>query len=129
MRIFLDDIRFPADCRLYLNEKAYLDPQWIIVRNFEEFVSLIEKELDNIELISFDHDLGTEHYRDAYSTETPYDEYEEKTGYHCAKFLVEFCMDNQKRLPSFLVHSMNPVGKRNIVSLLTNFKNFQENGN
>jgi hypothetical protein len=42
MRVFLDDIRFPADCRLYLNEKAYLDPQWIIVRDFEEFVSLVD---------------------------------------------------------------------------------------
>jgi hypothetical protein len=69
------------------------------------------------EIISFDHDLSDRHYIDPY-----FQEYVEKTGYDCAKWLVEHCMDNNLDLPKFYCHSMNPVGKNNIESLLNNFK-------
>lgn len=44
--------------------------------------------------ICFDHDLG-----------------EEKTGYDCAKWLVDYCMDNNLKLPLYAIQSANPVGK------------------
>lgn len=122
MKLFLDDIRMPQDCLHYLKENIYIDPSWEIVRNYDEFVNFIENHFESIEIISFDHDLGRDHYKDAYSAEIPYDEYTEKTGYHCAKFLVEYCLDYDKKLPAFMCHSMNPVGKINILSLLENFK-------
>lgn len=50
----------------------------------------------------------------------------EKTGFDCAKFLVEYCMENNLKLPEFYVHSMNPVGKDNIVNYLNNFKKYYE---
>ena len=35
------------------------DPNWKVVRNYEEFVDLVSKTgLENIETISLDHDLG-----------------------------------------------------------------------
>jgi hypothetical protein len=55
-----------------------------------------------------------------------YDEFVEKTGYDAAKWLIEFCMDNEVVLPKFLVHSQNPVGRENIELYLANFKDFQE---
>ena len=48
-------------------------------------------------------------------------EYFEKTGYDCAKWLVEYCLNNDLDLPFCFVHSMNPVGKDNINHLLKNY--------
>lgn len=50
-----------------------------------------------------------------------YDLFDEKTGYHCAKWLVEYCMDNNAPLPKWNIHSANPVGKENIKMLLENY--------
>jgi hypothetical protein len=49
----------------------------------------------------------------------------EKTGMDCAKWLVDYCIDNKKELPDYVVHSMNPAGRENIKSLLDQFKEFQ----
>lgn len=94
----------------YTKKKLYLDdlrpaPEGFIwVKNFEEFTSYIAY-YRMPGFISFDHDLG-----------------EEKSGYDCAKWLVEFCMNREVPLPDFAVHSQNPVGKENIQALLDNFK-------
>jgi sulfur relay (sulfurtransferase) DsrF/TusC family protein len=51
--------------------------------------------------------------------------YEEKTGYHCAKWLIDYCLDNKSLIPktiTILVHSMNPIGSRNIKSLFDTYK-------
>ena len=46
-KIYLDDVRIPVD------------KSWTVVKNYDEFVQKInEIGLDNIELISLDHDLG-----------------------------------------------------------------------
>lgn len=51
--------------------------------------------------------------------------FSEKTGYDCAKWLVDYCIDNKLTLPKHVyVHSMNPVGKKNIQMLFTNFNNW-----
>jgi len=52
----------------------------------------------------------------------------EKTGLDCAKWLVDYCMDNNQKLPEYSVHSMNPAGGKNILEYLNNFKKFQEDG-
>ena len=77
------------------------------------------------ELISFDHDLADEHY----GTHDQLDEieyllYEEKTGYHCAKWLIDYCIDNNVEPPHYLVHSMNTAGATNIKYLIENYKRF-----
>lgn len=101
--IWLDDIRNPKKfCKTY---NDYDEIIW--VKNFKEFIYEINnnyKNPDNIS-ISFDHDLG-----------------EDATGYDCAKYLVNFCLDYNLNLPkNFFVHSANPVGAENIRMLLNNF--------
>lgn len=121
MKIFLDDERIPS--RVTWVE---LPPgPWVIVRNYEAFKLVLENTKD-IEFVSFDHDLGHEHYGHGLNDdEIPYDSYKEKTGMHCAHALVEWSLDNDKDLPAYEVHSLNPVGARNIRSLLERFRSFQ----
>lgn len=115
INIYLDDVRSP------------LDKNWIVVRNYEEFVSSIVKfGLSNIETISLDHDLGEtamiEYYTNVKNNSTlDYNNIEEKTGYDCCLFLVNYSIDNNLPLPMVYVHSANPVGSINMISIINNF--------
>jgi hypothetical protein len=121
--LFLDDVR---DINMiYPN---YKPKNWVIARNYHEFVNFIQK-FGLPDFISFDHDLGFEHTRWFYNNgghESPPDpmeaNFKEKTGYDAAKWLCEYCLDNNLKLPKYKVHSANPVGKQNIISYLENFK-------
>lgn len=132
-KLFLDDIRIPSDVFKYIKNEIYLDSTWEIVRNYDEFIGYIEDSwLHDAfpSIISFDHDLADEHYRPSMFNNPEkyngyYQDFEEKTGMDCAKWLVEFCMDNDLELPEFHVHSMNPVGGQNILLYLHNYKNFE----
>ena len=90
-------------------KKLYLDDLWVTpegfdrVYNYEDFVEYITQN-GLPDFISFDHDLG-----------------EDESGYDCAKYLVEYCIEHNLSLPKFSVHSQNPVGKENIERLLNNF--------
>jgi len=117
--LFLDDVRMPKEAFEYMHIPIYTSEGWIIVRNYYAFVALVEgKGVPNI--ISFDHDLADEHYK---KQDFDYDaENSEKTGYHCAKWLIDYCMDNNKELPhEIIIHSMNPYGSRNIKSLFDTY--------
>ncbi|KFF11822.1 hypothetical protein IW15_14090 [Chryseobacterium soli] len=114
--LFLDDIRYPHELYRYTKQDIFLRNDWYIVRDYEEFITRItEKELP--EWISFDHDLAYQHYLKPDSSD-----YTERTGSDCAKWLVEYCLENHTDLPEFYCHSINPVGKEDILSLLENFK-------
>jgi len=93
--------------KLYLDDLRSTPENFDRVYSYEEFPAFI-KENGLPDFISFDHDLG-----------------EGKTGFDCAKWLVEFCLDNELPLPEFSVHSQNPVGKENIEKLLENFREVQ----
>ena len=125
-KLYLDDIRMPVNTfPLSSNE------EWTIVRGYGEFVKIItEKGLP--EFVSFDHDLADEHYRQSmYNPDKHYTKYytdgtfKEKTGFECAKWLTEYCMNKNQKLPEFYVHSANPIGKENINGLLESFKKSQ----
>lgn len=125
--LFLDDERDPLDVT-WVNLPLY---NWTIVRNYREFVSHIEKN-GLPKFVTFDHDLAIEHYPFMEPTATalkadciPYEIYKEKTGYDCAKWLVEYCMENRKFLPEYAIHTKNPVGAENIRCLFRNFQKFQ----
>jgi len=90
---------------LYLDDLRPIPQGFIGVRSYAEFVTYIETN-SLPDFISFDHDLGLQ-----------------ENGFDCAKWLVNYCLDNNKKLPDFTIHSQNPVGKKNIESLLNNFKN------
>jgi hypothetical protein len=132
-KLFLDDNRNPVHCitymhlRIGLKNPIYLQNEWVIARNYESFKNTVE-EMGLPEFVSFDHDLADEHYgkygADLQSPEgwEEYhtDENREYTGYDCAKWLVNYCMDHKKSIPPFTVHSMNPIGTERIMNYLKN---------
>lgn len=127
--LFLDDIREPSQAYEYTKDMRYISKEWDVVRNYDQFIDYIET-VGMPYLISFDHDLADSHYTPEiywsdYSKSKNWQDsqvHKEKTGYECAKWLVEYCMNNKLSLPEYLCHSMNPVGKDNILGLLDNFK-------
>ena len=98
--------------------------EWIIVRNYEAFVNRIL--CDGIpQIVSFDHDLGDEHYKEyhrvhatGFKEKINYTKFKEKTGYDCAKFLANFCVDNSIPLPLYYIHTLNGPGAANIFSIM-----------
>jgi len=117
--LFLDDFRRPEDAFNYMGLPIYNLEDWVVVRNYYAFISVIQGK-GIPEVISFDHDLADEHYKEQdFDYDAP--DYE-KTGYHCAKWLIDYCLDNEKELPKrIIVHSMNPYGSMNIKSLFESF--------
>jgi hypothetical protein len=129
-KLFLDDLRTPRMGAKNLPEykDLYENEEWVTVRNYNDFVNHI-KYYGLPDMISFDHDLGIEHikyYFDNGGHDNPPDpsvaDFQEKTGYDCAKWVVNYCIDNNLNLPNYLIHSANPIGKKNIESYLENFK-------
>lgn len=112
-KLFLDDVRSPEDVRWVLLP----DGPWTIARNYNEFVKHIET-LGLPAFVAFDHDLADEHYGSVIAKST----YKEKTGFECAKWLVEYCMARNLKFPKYTVHSMNPVGRDNIKNYIESFK-------
>lgn len=124
--LWLDDLRNP-----FLNLEGRVPKEegviiWVL--NFLEFKMWIEKN-GLPDIISFDHDLAYEHYTPEhlwtdYQLSKEYQDaqnYKEKTGLDCAKWLCEYCEMHNKSIPRFYVHSANPVGADNIIGYLTNF--------
>lgn len=106
--LWIDDLRNPFENDWLVFSPISSPYKCIWIKTYKEFVNYIT-ENDMPDAISFDHDLGLE-----------------ETGYDCAKFLVQYCLDNSLKLPIFSCHSANPVGKKNILSLLENFKKVNE---
>jgi hypothetical protein len=128
--LYLDDVRTPKD------------DNWQVVRNYDEFIAHIKMNgLDNYEIISLDHDLGDTAMNEYFNNVSPnytldYNNIQEKTGLHCAKWLVnEFYNVNPKwsklardvkkgkpfPFPKVYVHSANPIGSANMMGYINNF--------
>jgi len=126
--LFLDDIRTPQSAYFYAKFEPFVKEDWVIVRNYNEFINCIN-ENGLPDFIAFDHDLATDHYNVDFNDWVDYSSEQlgvEETGYDCAKWLVDFCIDTDQKLPKFFCHSMNPTGRENINALLNNFIKFQE---
>jgi hypothetical protein len=113
--LFLDDYRVPSGVRWVNLPKC---DDWDIVRNYDEFVDHIKKN-GIPDFVAYDHDLADEHY--SALKDINYESFTEKTGLNCAKFLVELCASKNIRHPKYVVHSMNPEGKRNIESYINSY--------
>lgn len=135
--LWLDDIRNPHETNLdgikhWLVFSPIQEPYEVIwVKSYNEFVAWITVNgLPNG--ICFDHDLGMEvalNARRKGMSKRKSRELKklEKTGFDCAKWLVEYCMDNNCVLPLWNVQSANPVGKDNINGLLKGYLKFVGN--
>jgi hypothetical protein len=114
-KIYLDDVKTP------------LEGDWIVVRSYEEFVAKItEIGLENIDLISLDHDLGDsaikewkDNVKENFTLD--YNNITEKTGMDCTKWLVEQWMDGAP-VCRVMVHSANAIGSGNMMGYINNFK-------
>lgn len=113
--LYLDDVRIPKDER------------WELVTNYDEFVQHIELHgLENYDCISLDHDLGEEAMREYYDGvvkhgKINYDNIKEKTGYDCAKWIIQKAISEKKPLPKIYCHSANPVGSDNIINYVNSY--------
>jgi len=104
MKIFLDDIRNPPDST------------WTLVRSYDDFVKLVLTTFKPITIISFDHDLGMIGRMEAPS------------GMDAAKFFIDEVQHDPKlaeNLDEIIVHSWNPIGAENILSI---FKSAKKHG-
>lgn len=116
MNIFLDDIRNPVDTFNYTKDSDYLKLKWTIVRNYDEFVKVVTENKNDINTISFDHDLADEHYINSNPGS-----YTEKTGYDCLKWLCYYIMGENLDIPLIKIHTWNPTGFDNMSGFLRNF--------
>ena len=123
-RIYLDDVRTPVSPN---NEWVNGIPEWTVVRSYDEFVQTINKiGLENIELISLDHDLGDSAMNEWLYGVTKnyainYDNITEKTGMDCTKWLVNQWLDG-KPVVDVVVHSANAVGSANMMGYINNYR-------
>lgn len=106
MNLFIDDVRSPEDV-------GFKNVDFYVVRTGLDAVNYIE--YNKPQYIAFDHDLGFDEYGDLL-----------KTGMWVATWLVnQDCRDPKKGYITksfrFSVHSANPIGKKNIESLLNNY--------
>lgn len=96
LTLFLDDVRDPP---------SSLEGEVLIARTFDEACDLWYKYADSITHLSLDHDLGTH-----------------ESGYDfllvvIQTFVYKQALDDEhhkNNLPVLTVHSMNPVGKKNM---------------
>lgn len=108
--LWLDDIRDPfannGEWLVFSPIQKPYEVHW--AKSYQDFVDWIT--LNGMpDAICFDHDLGD--LAD-----------DEKTGYDCAKWLVEYCMDYEVALPRWAIQSANPVGRDNINGLLNGYQ-------
>lgn len=108
MKIFLDDIR---TIEMSHNSNKGLGPidDFIIIRNGNEFIDLVNKNFDKISLISFDHDLAC--YIDGV----------EFTGKTACDIIINRCLDTGYKFPDWYVHSDNNIGRENIIGTILNY--------
>lgn len=95
-RLFLDDEREPPSD----------GGEWVIVRSYDEAVLLMQERGCPI-YMSFDHDLG-----------------EGRNGLDVAKWMIDQDLVERDFMPDgfqFYVHSQNPVGAKNINTLLLSY--------
>lgn len=96
--LFIDDERFPPEGK-----------KWKIVRSSQEAIDYC-KQFGLPSFISFDHDLGGD-----------------DTSIKFVQWMIDKCLDNPALFfpTDYTIHSQNPVGAKNIKSLMQSFINFK----
>ena len=110
MKVFLDDLRVPK--MSHTKGKGLgsaFQNDWVIARDYFQFVDLIDNHFDEIDLISFDHDLAC--YKDG----------EEFTGKTAVDYVVNYCLDHNKKFPNWYAHTDNTNGRQNIIGAVLNY--------
>lgn len=126
MKLLLDDERDSLKVFGFTNAAIYKE-DWIIVRNYEEFVAYYKRANTLVTHISFDHDLGEDVAKELVSKGLSKRKARAqkklcKSGYDCAKWLIEYILERKISLPIILIHTQNPVGRDNIKFLFDNYE-------
>jgi hypothetical protein len=107
--------------KVYLDDTRKAPFGWELVKTADEAVEKLKT--GKVEAIALDHDLAEEHYDpenwaflDAYGYTEHMDrsKYKEKTGYHVVQWMVA----NNTFPPEIVVHTLNPVGRQDMVRAL-----------
>ncbi len=108
MKLFIDDIR---TVNMSHNSKKGLGEisDFVIVRDYLEFKKFVDENINQITLISFDHDLSC--FKDGI----------EFTGKTACEYIIEKCLDNRIKFPDWYVHTDNTCGRENILGLILNY--------
>ena len=112
INVYLDDKRLPNISNSEgrgLGSAFSAEDKWVIVRDYFEFVDVVKNRFNDINLVSFDHDLAC------------FEGGREFTGKDAADFLINYCMDHNKKFPNWYVHSDNTSGKSNIIGSILNY--------
>jgi hypothetical protein len=99
MKLFLDDVRDPPND----------DEDWIIARTASDFMFAARYA----DFISFDHDLGLD----------------QPTGYELLNILEAMYRRGEiwtESLPTMVVHSANPVGAKNMRTVIDQIVKFKQ---
>ena len=110
--LWLDDLRNPYKDNWIKDYAPDFVGEIVWVKKYHYFVSWIE-ENGLPDMICFDHDLSDIHINKS--------TYKEKNGMDCARYVVDYCLDNNVDLPKWNIQSANPVGRDNINGLLVSF--------
>jgi hypothetical protein len=106
VRLWIDDFRPPTE------------EGWTWIKNLREAVEFYIDNINNIEVISFDHDLGLVLHLDMPLPE-------EQTTMPLARS-IELNAYNGIKPPRWRVHSQNPVGQQNLTATLTSADRYYE---
>ena len=107
--LWLDDCRDPHDTRVdwLVFSPIGRDVDVVWVQYVDDFFGYINQH-GLPDAICFDHDLAE-------------DSYDERTGYDCAKYVVDYCLKHDLDIPAYNIQSSNPVGRENIQHLMDNY--------
>lgn len=130
--IWLDDLRDPLSgnwIRDFIPEYFSLG-KIVWIKSFDDFTKMI-KYNGLPDKICFDHDLGEDIAIQLVAGGMEKSKARQvkklaKSGFDCAKWLVDYCLDNRVQIPDWSIQSANPVGKENINSLLSNARKHLE---
>lgn len=129
--LWLDDQRdpFSNDWSDWLSKYSPIRDSYFIVwvKNYNAFVDYVKSQgLPGA--ICLDRDLGEDVAKEKVKNgvskrQARKQKKETKSGMDCAKWLVEYCLDNDLELPPYRIQSANPAGRDNIDGLLKSFNN------
>ena len=109
--IFLDDERTPDQVYWvdYANIPVFASNSWRIVRTFAQFKEAIAT-YGMPSAVSYDHDIQD------------FNDGNEYTGTTCARWLLDYCLEQQLTTPPAVIHSQNGEGASTIKSLYRSFR-------
>lgn len=104
---FLEETNFGI--KLWIDDIRPVPEGFVWVKNSKDAIDFIDKNWDDIVLISFDHDLGGD-----------------DTAYKVATWMEEEVWNGRRMNADFRIHSANPVGRRNLEAALNNIRKIQK---